>query len=95
MTKAQKEEKARNEKKLQQMLAAGIKVGPQEDAPSEPKKKNEAPKKKSRQQQKVFIPLPLLLEYVFKLLLILSTRLMKRRPLLRPLSAPGYRQRRT
>ncbi|CAH0001260.1 unnamed protein product [Clonostachys byssicola] len=53
MTKAQKEEKARNEKKLQQMLAAGIKVGPQEDAPSEPKKKSEAPKKKSRQQQKI------------------------------------------
>lgn len=31
MTKAQKEEKARNERKLQQMLAAGIKVGPSEE----------------------------------------------------------------
>ncbi|OHE98765.1 hypothetical protein CORC01_05854 [Colletotrichum orchidophilum] len=31
MTKAQKEEKARNERKLQQMLAAGIKVGPAEE----------------------------------------------------------------
>ena len=30
MTKAQKEEKARNERKLQQMIAAGIKVGPSE-----------------------------------------------------------------
>ncbi|KAG8419187.1 eukaryotic translation initiation factor 5B, variant 2 [Metarhizium acridum] len=38
LTKAQKEEKARNERKLQQMLAAGIKVGPQESS-DEPKKK--------------------------------------------------------
>jgi translation initiation factor 5B len=38
LTKAQKEEKARNERKLQQMLAAGIKVGPQESS-EEPKKK--------------------------------------------------------
>lgn len=53
MTKAQKEEKARNEKKLQQMLAAGIKVGPQDGAPSEPKKKPEVPKKKSKQAQKL------------------------------------------
>ncbi|KAI0014251.1 hypothetical protein F4779DRAFT_558864 [Xylariaceae sp. FL0662B] len=32
LTKAQKEEKARNERKLQQMLAAGIKVGPSDEA---------------------------------------------------------------
>ncbi|KAL0944219.1 eukaryotic translation initiation factor 5b [Colletotrichum truncatum] len=37
MTKAQKEEKARNERKLQQMLAAGIKVGPADEG--EKKKK--------------------------------------------------------
>ncbi|KAK2603783.1 eukaryotic translation initiation factor 5B [Conoideocrella luteorostrata] len=49
LTKAQKEEKARNEKKLQQMLAAGIKVGPQE-ANDEPKKKAvyDSRKKKGR-----------------------------------------------
>ncbi|KHN97876.1 eukaryotic translation initiation factor 5B [Metarhizium album ARSEF 1941] len=49
LTKAQKEEKARNERKLQQMLAAGIKVGPQ-DATDEPKKKvvYDSKKKKPR-----------------------------------------------
>ncbi|KAF7547791.1 hypothetical protein G7Z17_g7474 [Cylindrodendrum hubeiense] len=54
MTKAQKEEKARNERKLQQMLAAGIKVGPQADN-NEPKSKPapDARKKKSRTQQKL------------------------------------------
>ncbi|KAJ4300468.1 eukaryotic translation initiation factor 5B [Collariella sp. IMI 366227] len=40
MTKAQKEEKARNERKLQQMLAAGIKVGPAADAEGEKEKKD-------------------------------------------------------
>lgn len=39
MTKAQKEEKARNERKLQQMLAAGIKIGPQEGEGEDKKKK--------------------------------------------------------
>lgn len=63
LTKAQKEEKARNEKKLQQMLDAGIKVGPQDGASGDSKKKPEAqvPKKKSRQAQKVrraYNPLP-------------------------------------
>lgn len=55
LTKAQKEEKARNERKLQQMLAAGIKVGPQESAEGEPKKKPipESKKKKSKLEQKV------------------------------------------
>ncbi|PNY23995.1 Eukaryotic translation initiation factor 5B [Tolypocladium capitatum] len=54
LTKAQKEEKARNEKKLQQMLAAGIKVGPQEPADGEPKKKAayDSKKKKSKLEQK-------------------------------------------
>ncbi|KFH44547.1 Eukaryotic translation initiation factor 5B-like protein [Hapsidospora chrysogenum ATCC 11550] len=54
MTKAQREEKARNEKKLQQMLAAGIMVGPQEPADGEAKKKPEKDsRKKSRTQQKI------------------------------------------
>ncbi|KAG6004091.1 hypothetical protein E4U43_000799 [Claviceps pusilla] len=52
LTKAQKEEKARNERKLQQMLAAGIKVGPQESA-DEPKKKvvYDNKKKKTRNEK--------------------------------------------
>ncbi|KAG5983840.1 hypothetical protein E4U55_006990 [Claviceps digitariae] len=52
LTKAQKEEKARNERKLQQMLAAGIKVGPQESA-DEPKKKvvYDNKKKKGRNEK--------------------------------------------
>ncbi|KAG6005863.1 hypothetical protein E4U21_007571 [Claviceps maximensis] len=52
LTKAQKEEKARNERKLQQMLAAGIKVGPQESA-AEPKKKvvYDNKKKKGRSEK--------------------------------------------
>ncbi|KXJ92333.1 hypothetical protein Micbo1qcDRAFT_61334 [Microdochium bolleyi] len=44
MTKAQKEEKARNERKLQQMLDAGIKVGPAGDG--EEKKKPTYEKKR-------------------------------------------------
>ncbi|KAK2044076.1 hypothetical protein LZ31DRAFT_554634 [Colletotrichum somersetense] len=39
LTKAQKEEKARNERKLQQMLAAGIKVGPADEGEGDKKKK--------------------------------------------------------
>ncbi|PHH72138.1 hypothetical protein CDD82_6147 [Ophiocordyceps australis] len=52
LTKAQKEEKARNERKLQQMLAAGIKVGPQDD---EAKKKSvhEGRKKRGKNEQKL------------------------------------------
>ncbi|PNP52743.1 hypothetical protein THARTR1_06584 [Trichoderma harzianum] len=46
LTKAQKEEKARNELKLQQMLAAGIKIGPQEE--EGPKKKVVYDSKKKR-----------------------------------------------
>ncbi|EEY14652.1 eukaryotic translation initiation factor 5B [Verticillium alfalfae VaMs.102] len=45
MTKAQKEEKARNEGKLQQMIAAGIKVGPA-DEEGETEKKKPADRKK-------------------------------------------------
>ncbi|ODA78512.1 hypothetical protein RJ55_05893 [Drechmeria coniospora] len=53
LTKAQKEEKARNERKLQQMLAAGIKVGPQETADGESKKKPAYDRKKrSKIEQK-------------------------------------------
>ncbi|KAL7915610.1 hypothetical protein GGI35DRAFT_895 [Trichoderma velutinum] len=47
LTKAQKEEKARNELKLQQMLAAGIKIGPQEEDGA-PKKKVVYDSKKKR-----------------------------------------------
>ncbi|KAK7745255.1 eukaryotic translation initiation factor 5B [Diatrype stigma] len=54
LTKAQKEEKARNERKLQQMLAAGIKVGPSEEG-SEKKKAVYDNKKRGgrRNEQKV------------------------------------------
>ncbi|KAK3352349.1 eukaryotic translation initiation factor 5B [Lasiosphaeria hispida] len=54
MTKAQKEEKARNERKLQQMIAAGIKVGGLEEGESEPKKKAESKKRPAgRRNEKV------------------------------------------
>lgn len=46
MTKAQKEEKARNERKLQQMLAAGIKVGPVDEAAEAERKKKAAEDRK-------------------------------------------------
>ncbi|KAM0354078.1 hypothetical protein ACHAPU_001113 [Fusarium lateritium] len=50
MTKAQKEEKARNERKLQQMLDAGIQIGPAET--SEKKSKpTDTRRKKGRAQQ--------------------------------------------
>ncbi|KAI8713214.1 Eukaryotic translation initiation factor 5B [Fusarium sp. LHS14.1] len=52
LTKAQKEEKARNERKLQQMLAAGIQVGPSEGGEKAPKSKPADRKKKGRAQQK-------------------------------------------
>ncbi|KAK4231287.1 hypothetical protein QBC38DRAFT_466349 [Podospora fimiseda] len=48
MTKAQKEEKARNERKLQQMLAAGIKVGAMETGEGEAKEKEKKPKADKR-----------------------------------------------
>ncbi|KAF4982073.1 hypothetical protein FZEAL_2225, partial [Fusarium zealandicum] len=53
LTKAQREEKARNERKLQQMLAAGIKVGPQQESgEKEPKSKPaDNRRKKGRAQQ--------------------------------------------
>ena len=50
MTKAQREEKARNERKLQQMLAAGIKVNALEG--EEPKKKPVYDDKKKRAANK-------------------------------------------
>ena len=55
MTKAQKEEKARNERKLQQMLAAGIKVGPSADGEAGETKKKPAFEKKrgGRKQEKI------------------------------------------
>ncbi|RSL41553.1 hypothetical protein CEP53_012689 [Fusarium sp. AF-6] len=52
LTKAQKEEKARNERKLQQMLAAGIQVGPSEGGEKAPKSKPADRRKKGRAQQK-------------------------------------------
>ncbi|KAI1330851.1 hypothetical protein F5Y16DRAFT_318147 [Xylariaceae sp. FL0255] len=54
LTKAQREEKARNERKLQQMIAAGLQVGPSED--SEDKKKKvvyDSKKRGKRNDQKV------------------------------------------
>ncbi|ROT38697.1 hypothetical protein SODALDRAFT_277315 [Sodiomyces alkalinus F11] len=49
MTKAQREEKARNERKLQQMLAAGIKIGPASEAgEAAAEKKKPAAKKAGR-----------------------------------------------
>ncbi|KAF6841936.1 eukaryotic translation initiation factor 5b [Colletotrichum plurivorum] len=51
MTKAQKEEKARNERKLQQMLAAGIKVGPADDGAEKKKVVYENRKKGGRKAQ--------------------------------------------
>ncbi|KAI5466572.1 hypothetical protein BGZ63DRAFT_344929 [Mariannaea sp. PMI_226] len=53
LTKAQREEKARNERKLQQMLAAGIKVGPQGDAEPKSKPSHDTRRKKGRGQQKI------------------------------------------
>lgn len=54
MTKAQKEEKARNERKLQQMIAAGIKVGGLEGEAEAPKKKPDQKKRPAgRRQEKV------------------------------------------
>ncbi|KKY38470.1 putative eukaryotic translation initiation factor 5b [Diaporthe ampelina] len=54
MTKAQKEEKARNERKLQQMLAAGIQVGGLADGESAKKEKPKFEKKgKSKKQEKI------------------------------------------
>ncbi|PFH55969.1 hypothetical protein XA68_17314 [Ophiocordyceps unilateralis] len=55
LTKAQREEKARNERKLQQMLAAGVRVGPQESADAETKKKaiHESKKRRGKNEPKV------------------------------------------
>ncbi|KAJ0117881.1 eukaryotic translation initiation factor 5b [Diaporthe amygdali] len=54
MTKAQKEEKARNERKLQQMLAAGIQVGGLADGESAKKEKPKFEKKgKGKKQDKI------------------------------------------
>ncbi len=52
MTKAQKEEKARNERKLQQMLAAGIKVGPADEETAPKKKAAPEKKRKGKMEQK-------------------------------------------
>ncbi|OLN95594.1 Eukaryotic translation initiation factor 5B [Colletotrichum chlorophyti] len=51
MTKAQKEEKARNERKLQQMLAAGIKVGPADEGEKKKKVVYDNKKKGGRRAQ--------------------------------------------
>ncbi|MBE3041011.1 hypothetical protein IMZ48_00160 [Candidatus Bathyarchaeota archaeon] len=57
MTKAQREEKARNEMKLQQMVAAGIKVGPTDEAEGQEKKnkKKEISKKRGARKNEVCI----------------------------------------
>ncbi|KAL9572740.1 hypothetical protein ACKAV7_003139 [Fusarium commune] len=54
LTKAQKEEKARNERKLQQMLAAGIQVGPAGEPSEKKSKPADNRRKKGRAQQKVY-----------------------------------------
>ncbi|KAI1436659.1 hypothetical protein GGR50DRAFT_200998 [Xylaria sp. CBS 124048] len=54
LTKAQKEEKARNERKLQQMIAAGLQVGPSEDGEEKKKKVTYDNKKRTkRSDQKI------------------------------------------
>lgn len=60
LTKAQKEEKARNELKLQQMLAAGIKIGPQESEEGAPKKKvvYDSKKKRGKNDKVMSAPTP-------------------------------------
>ena len=57
MTKAQKEEKARNERKLQQMMAAGINVAALDSSSAETKKKAvyENKKRGGRKDKKVSI----------------------------------------
>ena len=65
MTKAQREEKARNERKLQQMLAAGIKVNALEG--EEPKKKPvyDDKKKKAANKKVSFLGVFFLLFFLF------------------------------
>ncbi|KAI1172714.1 hypothetical protein F4777DRAFT_560603 [Nemania sp. FL0916] len=54
LTKAQREEKARNERKLQQMIAAGLQVGPSEDGEDKKKKVTYDSKKRGKKNdQKV------------------------------------------
>ncbi|KAI3338792.1 hypothetical protein F4824DRAFT_75960 [Ustulina deusta] len=54
LTKAQKEEKARNERKLQQMINAGLQVGPSEDGEDKKKKVTYDSKKRGKKnEQKV------------------------------------------
>lgn len=66
LTKAQKEEKARNELKLQQMLAAGIKIGPQEEEGA-PKKKvvYDSKKKRGKNDKVMSAPVPSIYLSVF------------------------------
>lgn len=52
MTKAQREEKARNERKLQQMIAAGVKIGPSDEAEGQEKKKKSVYDSKKRGARK-------------------------------------------
>lgn len=88
LTKAQKEEKARNERKLQQMLAAGIKVGPQDDEKPKSKPSYDR-KKKGRNQQKVCcVTLHTLCHFTN------FHRLMRRRPSLKLLSGQGNKPKR-
>ncbi|KAI1192223.1 hypothetical protein F5B17DRAFT_379885 [Nemania serpens] len=54
LTKAQREEKARNERKLQQMIAAGLQVGPSEDGEEKKKKSTHDSRKRGKKNdQKV------------------------------------------
>lgn len=92
MTKAQREEKARNERKLQQMIAAGVKIGPSDEAEGQEKKKKavyDSRKRGGRKNEKVRPlsgPLPLFLPSVSLVSLLaktnccLSSRLTRRKP---------------
>jgi translation initiation factor 5B len=68
LTKAQKEEKARNELKLQQMLAAGIKIGPQEEEGAPKKKVVYDSKKKRGKNDKVMSALVSSIYLLFSLM---------------------------
>lgn len=73
LTKAQKEEKARNELKLQQMLAAGIKIGPQEAEEGESKKKvvYDSKKKRGKNDKVMSAPLPSIYPPPFQCVLLM------------------------
>lgn len=96
MTKAQKEEKARNERKLQQMLDAGIKVGPAGEGEEREKDKKKPEKKRGgkldkkvslNNKQEIRTGSDTNVEFLF------FRRPKRRRPSPKLLSAPSSRRR--